>query len=104
MVFDDEFSIAPFMREFTIPPNWTDIVQHRSQSVAPDNIGLKDTWFTSYIEEYPRKTPSHKPRVSPKNNRNTFTSSQYILHVQESPSMQGVSVSEVTKHPAYEVV
>ena len=30
VVFDDEFSTIPFMREGTISPNWTDIVQRRS--------------------------------------------------------------------------
>ena len=43
VVFDDEFYKVPFMREGTIPPNWTDIVQRRSQSGAPDNIDFKDT-------------------------------------------------------------
>ena len=27
VVFDDEFSTVPFMREGKIPPNWTDLVQ-----------------------------------------------------------------------------
>ena len=45
VVFDDEFSTVLFMGEGTIPPNWTDLVQHRSQHGAPDNIDLKYTWF-----------------------------------------------------------
>ena len=50
VVFDDEFSTFPFMREGTIPPNCTYLVQHRSQSNAPENIYLSDTWFTPDLE------------------------------------------------------
>ena len=32
VVFDDEFSKVPLMREGKIPPNWKDLVQHISQS------------------------------------------------------------------------
>ena len=80
VVFGDEFSTVPFMMEGGKTPNWTDLVQHISQRVAPDNIDPKDTWFNSYIEEYPRKK-SHDPIVSPDNNNNTLTSPQFILHV-----------------------
>ena len=55
VVFDDEFSTVPFMREGKIPPNWTDLAQCSSQSREPDNIDLKYTWFTIYLEEYPIK-------------------------------------------------
>ena len=51
MVFDDEFNTVPFMREGTITLNWTDLVQHSSQSDAPENIDLRDNWFTPDIEE-----------------------------------------------------
>ena len=74
MVFDDNFSTVPFTREGKITPNWTDIMQSSSQSGAPDNIYLKDTWFTPDIEEYPRKTPSHEPSIAPENNNNTLKS------------------------------
>ena len=46
VVFDDEFSTVPFMREGKIPPNFTYLVQHISQSGTPNNIYLKDTLFT----------------------------------------------------------
>ena len=58
-VFDDEFSKVPFMRYGTIPPNWKDLVQRISKSGASDNIELKDTWFTPYIEEDQIETPTH---------------------------------------------
>ena len=38
MVFDDEYSTVPFMREGKPPPNWIDIVQCISKSVAQENI------------------------------------------------------------------
>ena len=77
MVFDEEFSTVSFMREGIIQINCTDIVQHGSQSGSPDNIGLKDTWLTSYIQEDRSDTLSHDPSVAPENNNNTLTSNEY---------------------------
>ena len=71
------------MREGTIPPNCTDIVQSRSQKVAPDNIELKDTWVTPDNEEYHRETPSQDSSVTQyNNNNNTHMLLHYIPHVQ----------------------
>ena len=67
VVFDDEFSTVSFKRYGTIPPNWTDLMLHRSQSGATDNIDLKDNWFNPDLEEGPIKTPSHKPIIAPDN-------------------------------------
>ena len=53
VVFDDEFSTVPIMREVKIPPNWKYLVQNRSLSVVLYNIYIRDTWLTPYIEEYP---------------------------------------------------
>ena len=60
VVFYDEFSTVPFMREVTIPQNWTYLVQNTSQNSALDNIDLTYTWFTPDLEEEPRKTPKQK--------------------------------------------
>ena len=49
------------MREGIIIPNCTDIVQHCSKSGVLENIDLKDTWFTTDLEEDPSKTPRHEP-------------------------------------------
>ena len=43
VVFDDEFSTGPFIREGTIPTNLIDLVQLRSQNTAPENIYLNNT-------------------------------------------------------------
>ena len=104
MVFDDESSTVPFMREGKIPPNWIDLVYHSSQNYAPDNIDTKYNWFTPDLEEYPSETPSHEPSVAPENNNNTITSSQSAPHVQESPASEGAHVSEVIKLLASEGV
>ena len=73
------------MKEWEITPNLTDLVQCRSQSGAPDNIYLNETWFTTDLEKYPSKNPTHMPRVAPENNINTITSSHHVQQVQESP-------------------
>ena len=74
VVFDYESYKVPLMREGTIPPNWKDFVQISSQSGVPDNIGIRDDCLTPYIEEDPRETPTHVPRLAPENNRNIITS------------------------------
>ena len=39
------------MRDGAIPPNWKDFVKQISQSDAQENIELKETWFTTDLEE-----------------------------------------------------
>ena len=85
VVFDDEFSILTFMKEGTIPPNWTDLVQCISQIGSQENIDLKNTWFNPDLEEYPIETPTHVPIVT-----------------SEIPVSKEASVSEVIKHPVSE--
>ena len=46
-------------------------MQRSSQSVAPDNIYLRDTWFNKDLEEDPRETPIYDPSVAPENNNKT---------------------------------
>ena len=83
------------MREDTIPPNCTDLVQRSSQSGKPEIIDLKDTWFTPDIEEHPRETLGHNTSVALENNNNTLMSPQSKLHVQEILTSKVVSASEL---------
>ena len=100
MVFDDEISTVPLMREVTILPNWKELVRCTSQIGAPENINLKDTWFTQNVEEYTSKPPSQDPSVAPENNNNMFTPSKSVPHVKSSPARKGETFSEVIKCPA----
>ena len=50
VVFDDDFSRVPFMREGAIPQILIDLVQRRSQSGTTDNNDLKDTLFIPYLQ------------------------------------------------------
>ena len=58
MVFDDEFYTVPLLREVTIPPNWTDFVQHSPQIGATDNIDLKDNFSIQILRNVPEKSKS----------------------------------------------
>ena len=100
MLFDDEFSTVPFIREGKIPPNCTDLVQRISQSSSPYNVYLKDSWFNPEPEEAPSETSSHESSVAPENTNNILMLSQSIRHRQESPENKGASVSEVIERPA----
>ena len=59
VVFDDKISIVPFIREGKVPTNWINLVQRRSQSVVPEIIDPKDTWFNPDLDEYPIKTTTY---------------------------------------------
>ena len=84
------------MREGTIPPNWTYLVQRRSKISAPENIDLKDTWFTPDPKEDPKENPSHEPSVDPEN----VMPSQSISQLQGGMDREGAYVSEVIKCPS----
>ena len=81
VVFDDAFSTVAFMRKDKIPPNLIDLVQRRSKRYVPENIDLKDTWFTTDLEEYTREPQTHVPIVPPENNRNIITPLQPLQQV-----------------------
>ena len=83
------------MREGKIPQNWKDLVKLSSKNGAPENIDLKDNWFTPDLEEDTIDTPSHEPIVSPENNNSTLKSLQSILHLKASTDSEGAYVSEV---------
>ena len=74
-------------------------MQQSSQSGALDIIELNDTLFTPDLEEDPRETLTHVPRVAPYNNRNMLTSLQSIPHVKKISVSKRESVSEVIKSP-----
>ena len=52
---------------------------------SPENIDLKDTWFTPNIEEDTRKNPRHEPIIARENKKQH----QSKLYVQESPENKG---------------
>ena len=92
------------MREVTIPPNWTYLVQCSSQRSATENIDLKDTWFSIDLDKYPVKTPCHEPIIALENSNKTLTPSQSESHAHEGTSSKGASDSEVDEHTSSEVV
>ena len=89
------------MREGTITPNWTYLVQCISQIGAPDNIDLKQNCLTTNIEEDTSYTTSDEPIVSPNNNNIILTLLQPIMNEQEIPSSEGSPVSEVIECKDY---
>ena len=63
-------------------------MQGSSHSNIPENIDLKDTWFTPDLEEDPRETLSHEPSVAKENNNKMLTLSHSVLHVQYSAARE----------------
>ena len=50
LVFDDEFSTVPFMRDGEVPPHWSELVQHSAELVTNEEFDLATTWANSYID------------------------------------------------------
>ena len=51
VVFDDECSTVPFMREVTIPPKFYRSFEIYLTERCTRGYFLKNTWFTPYLEE-----------------------------------------------------
>ena len=77
VVFYENFTTVPFLRKGTMTLNWTDLVKCSSQKGTPENIELKDTWLTPYLEEYPNRTPRYDPNIAPEN-KNQPKSKPYV--------------------------
>jgi len=45
VVFDDQFTTVPHMRNLTVPPNWEQLVQHSRELVTTEQFDLTKTWF-----------------------------------------------------------
>ena len=101
VVFDNEFSAAPFMTEGTLTPNLKYLVQYSSQIVAPENIYLKYARFAPNFEYDPRKTPRHELIIVPnaENKNNTIESYPPKQNIHEGTSSEGACTSDSQKHP-----
>ena len=78
-------------------PNFTDFVQNSSQSVVPENIYLKNTWFVPYLEEDTRETQRHKPIIVPENKINTLPMFPSEPHVNGFPTREKAWDSDLHK-------
>ena len=45
VLFDDEFSTAPYMEADNIPPNWENLVKNSSKISTAQDFALEDTWL-----------------------------------------------------------
>ena len=52
------------MREVSIPQNLVELVQRPFQEITPENIDIKDTWFTPDIKYNSNEVPNKKLLVS----------------------------------------
>ena len=44
VVFDDEFTTVPFMREGTVPPNWRQLLNESTELATEESFNLAKTW------------------------------------------------------------
>jgi hypothetical protein len=53
IVFDDEFTTVPFMRNGEIPPHWSDLVKCSVELTTDEDFDLAMSWANSYINSKP---------------------------------------------------
>ena len=49
LVFDDEFSTVPYMKNGEVPPHWKDLVEHSAEIVSDEEFDLATTWANEYL-------------------------------------------------------
>ncbi len=45
VVYDDQFTTVPHMRNLSVPPNWAQLVRNSSELVTTEQFDLTKTWF-----------------------------------------------------------
>ena len=51
VVFDDNFTIVPFMNSGEIPPNWEDLVQKNRHMSTEDDFHLDQEWNNNAFDD-----------------------------------------------------
>ena len=51
VVFDDEFTTVPFMRNGEIPPQWEDLVKKSSEHATNENFDLASAWTADHFDQ-----------------------------------------------------
>ena len=67
VVFDDEFSTITYMEEGTVPPNWSDLVEHSSELATNQDYNLAEIWLASKSNSLTEEMPIGNPVVDPFN-------------------------------------
>lgn len=51
VVFDDEFSTVPFMKNGEVPPHWSDLVKQSTELATDEDFDLATTWANDFIND-----------------------------------------------------
>ena len=89
VTFDDKFVTVPFLRSGDIPPSWSDLVHHNTESATDEAFDLSTTWMD---------VESGQPLGGPSNEEVISVSSVDKLAVPPSTSASSQSVTHVD-HP-----
>ena len=57
VVFDDNFTTVPYMKNGEIPPHWSDLVLHNTESVTDMKIELANTWAAALTPDMVQNSP-----------------------------------------------
>jgi hypothetical protein len=53
IVFDDEFSTVPFMKNGEVPPHWSDLVKKSAELATDEDFDAATNWANEYISGHP---------------------------------------------------
>ena len=57
VVFDDQFTTVPFMKNEEIPPDWEELATHNTESVTDKKIDIANTWAAALTPDMIEDTP-----------------------------------------------
>ena len=57
VVFDDQFTTVPYMKNGEVPPHWEELVNSHSESVTDEKIELANTWAETLSPDMTEDTP-----------------------------------------------
>ena len=67
VVFDDDFTTVPYMRNGTIPPHWASLVKESSQLSTDEDFSIAETWFekaNQEIDKMENQDNAEEPTIS----------------------------------------
>ena len=111
LVFDDEFSTVPFMRNGEIPPHWTELVHCSAELATDEEFDLATSWANDFIANKPVSVAEEDvsgstillngqaPAIAPAPVQNNITSSKEDQPVSTIPE-EGISVQPTVSEEA----
>ena len=90
VIFDDDFSTVPSLREGTVPANWNQLVQNSRQKSFDGFYDVTKTWFDGIDDP----TSGDQPQIPPVIDSSTSADTDSGFHLSNEPGSAGPLPSE----------